>query len=242
MQERRRLIRWQINRQAKFRLEQAVSEAFCQLKDINCRGAQIVINTKLPEDAAFRLNLRLSQECSFEAEVWVAWHKVINGVNHYGLYFSKIQDADKQKIYNFIYALYPNDLKKERRAGQPPGQFQETGVNIKNYAGETERINDHRIFERFPVHYSARFLNLDNGNEGVAQTVDISAKGLGLVCDQELPIQTALEIWLQVPNKGEPLYLRGEVAWTKASGLTNFHFGVQLEKAALMGISRFLRP
>ena len=110
--------------------------------------------------------------------------------------------------------------------------------------GDTPRIGDedHRIFERFPVHCPARFLNLDNGNEGAAQTVDISAKGLGLSTDQELRVHTPLELWLDMPGKGEPLYLRGEVAWAKAEGLASYHFGVELEKAALMGISRLLRP
>ena len=242
MQERRRFMRWQINRQAKFRLEQAVQEAFCQIKDINYKGAQIVINTKLPEDVAFRLNLKLSQECSFEAEVWVAWRKVISGVNHYGLYFSKIKDADKNKIYDFVYTFFPNDLHKERLAGQYPAKVKEVTVDIKNAEGATEKIDDQRIFERFPVRYPVRILNLDNGNESAGQTVDISAKGLGLTCDQELSLRTPLEIWLQVPHKGEPLYLRGEVAWSKAVGSVNYHFGVGLEKAELMGISRFLRP
>ncbi|MCX5656704.1 MAG: PilZ domain-containing protein, partial [Candidatus Omnitrophica bacterium] len=113
MSEHRRFIRWQINRQAKFKLEQAVEEVFFQVRDINYKGVQVILNAKLPEDAAFRLNLRFSEECNFEAEVWVAWHKIVDGINHYGLYFSKIRDADKNKIYNFICTSYPNDLKEK---------------------------------------------------------------------------------------------------------------------------------
>ncbi len=240
MNERRRFTRWQVDRQAKFRLEQAVEDAFCQVKDINYKGAQVVLSAKLPEDAAFRLNLRLSDECSFEAEVWVAWRKVVDGINHYGLYFSKIRDVDKDKIYNFICEHYPNDLNEKWWTDEQAVKPAETGIVVKDYAMGTGSIEDHRIFERFPVHCPARFLNLDNGNEGAAQTVDISAKGLGLSCDQELLLHTPLEIWLQMPGKGDPLYVRGEVAWTKAEGLASYHFGVELEKAALMGISRFL--
>jgi len=241
MNEYRRFTRWQINRQAKFRLEQAVEECFCQIRDINYKGAQIILNVKLPEDAVFRLNLKLSEECNFDAEVWVAWRKVVDGINHYGLYFNKIRDSDKDKIYNFICAYYPNDLKEKWWVGEQVVQPEEIDIVVKDYTLESGNMEDHRIFERFPVHCPARFLNLDNGNEGVAQTVDISAKGLGLATDQELVLHTPLEIWLEMPGKGEPLYLRGEVAWTKTEGLDNYHFGVQLEKATLMGISHFLR-
>ena len=225
MSERRKFTRWQINRQAKFRLEQAVKEVFCQVKDINYKGAQVVLNVNLPEDAAFRLNLRLSETCNFDAEVWVAWRKIVDGVNHYGLYFSKIKDANKEKIYNFICTYYPNDLKEKWWVTEQTAESRQ----------------DHRIFERFPVHYPVRFLNLDSGNEGAGKTVNVSAKGLGLATDKKLNLHTSLEIWLQMPDKGEPLYIRGKVAWIKAEGLANYHFGVELENAALMGISRFLR-
>ena len=241
MSERRRFTRWQINRQAKFKLEQAVEETFCQIKDINYKGAQVILNVNLPEDAAFRLNLRLSETCNFDAEVWVAWRKIVDGVNHYGLYFSKIKDADKDKIYHFICAHYPNDLKEKWWVTEQAVKSEETNITVNNRVDKTESIEDHRIFERFPVHYPVRFLNLDNGDEVTGKTVDISAKGLGLATDQELHLHTPLEIWLQMPDKGEPLYIRGKVAWIKAEGLANYHFGVELENAALMGISRFLR-
>jgi len=242
MNERRRCPRWQINWQAKFRLEQTVEEAFCQIKDINYKGAQIILNTKLPEDTVFKLKLKLSDECSLDAEVWVAWRKIMAGVNHYGLYFSKIKDADKEKIFSFISAYYPSNFKDKCWEDEYSVKPQETTVVINTPVVRAGSTEDHRIFERFPVCCSARYLNLDNGNEGLAQTVDISAKGLCLVCEQELRPHTPLEIWLEMPGKGEPLYIRGEVAWTKAENLTTHHFGVELEKAALMGISRFMRP
>ena len=241
MQEHRKFTRWQVNRQAKFRLEQAVEEAFCQVKDINYKGAQVILNAKLPEDVAFRLNLRLSQECSFEAEVWVAWHKIVDGINHYGLYFSKIRDADKDKIYKFIHAYYPDDIKERWWGVEKAVKPEEIKIVAKDYAMGPGSIEDQRIFERFPLHCPVRFLNLTNGNEGLAQTVDISAKGLRLNCDQKMPLHAPLEIWLDMPEKGEPLYIRGAVAWTKAQGAANYDFGVELENAALMGISRFLR-
>ncbi len=101
-------------------------------------------------------------------------------------------------------------------------------------------MNDHRTFERFKREFSARFIGLD-GKENVAQTFDVSAKGLGLSTSQELESQANLEIWLDVPNSTDPLYTRGQVVWTRLAGTTGFRSGIEFEKVNLMGVSRLLR-
>lgn len=229
MQERRKLTRWQVDKSALLKFEQ--KESFCQLKDINCTGAQVALNTKLPQDVNFRLSLRLSENHTIAAKVWASWHKVINGINHYGLYFSEIKDADKDKINKFINTFYPNDDPRKVLEPEVVGADGEKGG---------EGMNDHRIFERFRKEFSARFIGLD-GKEGVAQTFDVSAKGLGLSTNQELESQADLEIWLDVPNSTDPLYTRGQVAWTRLAGKEGFLSGIELERADLMGISRLLR-
>jgi hypothetical protein len=245
MPERRTSVRWQINKRALLNFEPAASrkdpsrsslakvakELFCQLIDINRTGAQVTLNTKLPQDVTFKMSLRLSENNTIEAKVWAAWHKVINGSNHYGLYFSQINDADKDKISKFITTFYPNDnLDKTLQLGW---------VDVDKEKGG-EDMNDHRIFERFSKEFSARFIGLD-GKEGVARTFDVSAKGLGLSTSQELEQQANLEIWLDVPNSTDPLYTRGQVVWTRLANNGGFRSGVQLERADLMGISRLLR-
>ncbi len=231
MYERRRLTRWQINKRILLKLKQAANELYCQIKDINSVGAQVVLHTRLPLDTLFKISLRLSENYSIEAKVWVAWHKVVNGSNHYGLYFSEIKDADKTKINKFISAFYPNDDPEKIL-------WLETAEIQKKEGGED--MNDHRIFERFNKEFSARFIGLD-GAERVAQTFDVSAKGLGLSTSQALESRSNLEIWLDVPNSTDPLYTRGRVVWSRLAGQEGFHSGIELERADLMGISRLLR-
>ncbi len=230
MEEHRKLPRWEINRQGVLRTEQAAGDAFCQVKDISYKGARITLNTKLPLDTALRITLKLSENYTIDAEIWVAWHKVINGSNHYGVYFSKIKDADKEKIFKFISVFYPNDLKQKCWTGIPKIEVEKGG----------EDMNDHRIFERFGKKFSARFMGLD-GKEGVGQTFDVSAKGLGISTSQELESQANLEIWLDVPNSTDPLYTRGQVVWTRLASKGGFRSGIELEGADLMSISRLLR-
>lgn len=245
MNELRKLPRWQINQHAAFKLEQAVSQKvvvwpskakptkklLCQVKDINIRGAKIALNTKLPEDEAFRISLQLSKDCSIDAEVWVARSKVVNGINHYGLFFSKLKDVDKDKIYKFI---------NRYSSRNSPGQPWRPAVEAEKEKGG-EEMNDYRIFERFKKEFSTRFIGSD-GKETQAQTVDVSAKGLGLSTAKALECNTPLEIWLNVPNSTDPVYTRGQVVWSKLGGAAaSYRSGIELDRADLMGISRLLR-
>ena len=230
MLERRKLARCPVNQQGVLKLEQATKGSFCQIKNINVKGVEITLNTKLPQDSALKINLRLADNYTIDAEIWVAWHKVVNGINHYGIYFSKIKDADKDKIYKFINKYRSNDSKQK--------PWLETVESEKEKGGED--MNDHRIFERFQKAFSARFIGLD-GEEGQAQTFDISAKGLGLLTTKELESKAPLEIWLDVPNSTDPLYTRGQVVWSRLEGATGYRCGIELEKADFMGMSRLLR-
>lgn len=245
MYERRKLPRWQINKRALLKLRQvagqkavvwpqlakAANELYCQIKDLNCVGAQVILNTRLPLDTLFKMSLQLSDNYTIEAKIWVAWHKVINGSNHYGFYFSQINDADKDKINKFINVSYPH---------ADSGKMLGLGTVEIRERGGGEEMNDHRIFERFKKEFSARFIGLD-GKEGVAQTFDVSAKGLGLITSQELESQANLEIWLDVPHSTDPLYTRGQVVWSRLADQGSFRSGIELERADLMGISRLLR-
>ncbi|MFA5092511.1 MAG: PilZ domain-containing protein [Candidatus Omnitrophota bacterium] len=229
MKDHRKISRWQINQLVTLKVGEAPNEVYCQVKDINSKGVKITLNTKLPQGSKFKINLRLSESCTVDAEVWIAWHKVLNGVNHYGLFFSKIKDLDKDKIFKFVNMYRYGDLR----------QRPELDAHFEDDQGG-EEMNDHRVFERFQKQFSARFIGLD-GRERQAQTFDVSAKGLGLSTADKLESNTPLEIWLDVPHSTDPLYTRGQVVWTKLAGAMGYRSGVELERADLMGISRLLR-
>jgi len=230
MKERRKLARWQVNQHAALKLEQVPKELLCQIKDINSKGVEVTLNAKLPQDSQLKISLRLSENYTVEAEVWVSRHKVVNGVNHYGLYFSKIKDADKDKIYKFI------DMYRSDDSSQIPWM---ASLKVGEEKGG-DGMDDHRIFERFKKEFSARFISLD-GKEGQAQTFDVSAKGLGLSTPNKLESNTPLEIWLDVPGSTDPLYTRGQVVWSRLAGVTGYRSGIALERADFMGMSRLLR-
>ena len=102
-------------------------------------------------------------------------------------------------------------------------------------------FEDLRVFERFPVNLVMKYLDLGSNKEGQAQTMDISAKGIGVTTNAMLGLNTTVEMWLKVPDRGDPLYTRGEVVWSQMVSSNKYRSGVNLDKADLMGISRILR-
>ena len=108
MEERRRGFRWQIDRQAMVNLAGELSYTLCSVKDINYNGLQISLEQELPKDSSLKLGINFPDEFALEIEAGVAWHKN----NLYGLYFTKIKDKDKEKIYNFVYKNYRHQIDK----------------------------------------------------------------------------------------------------------------------------------
>lgn len=233
MYDRRRLNRWQLGRQAKIRLEGQDDFTDCYLSDLNFKGLRLACAHKLERDKYAKFTLELNEEFSFEVEVWVAWHKAFENRHLYGLYFSKIKDSDKERIYQFIQRYFPQRIKQL--------WWQETQEGKGGETMEEKKIDDRRVFARFAAGLPVRFLNPLSGKEGKAEAQDICAKGIGLVVEGALEPTTPLELWLDVPDKGEPLYSRGKVVWVKQESANFCRAGICLEKADLMGLSRVMR-
>jgi hypothetical protein len=229
MHDRRKLTRWCTNKEAKLKLEGAESFIEAHLLDINFRGIQISLRPKLPKDTTLKFKLVLAGGFELHVEGWIVWHRTINGHNIYGIYFTKLTDHDKEKIYKFVYQHAPHEISK----------LWWKDAAKKEKGGEI--MEDRRVFERFSVEFPMRYLDLTSGREGQARTCDISAKGVGLVADRELATRTPVEVWLQIPDRGEPLYTRGEIAWARKTEANVWRAGINLEKADLMGLSRVLR-
>ena len=230
MPTQRRYVRWILHKNAKFKIGPAGPPyTDCVITDLSFKGARINTHVKLPRDSFMQVTIILAENVVLNVEAWVVWHKTVDGINSYGLFFSKMHDHDKEKIYRFICSSYPNQLNEKRWC--EPSQEEKGGRDME----------DRRIFQRFSVERPLKFLDMESGSEGQAMTLDISAKGIGLVSGSELKPRAALEMWLDVTDKQEPIYTRGEVVWSKRTESGNFTSGINLEKANLMDLSRLLR-
>ena len=229
----RRYARWPINKEAQLRFAGVETVFDCYIKDISFMGLRISLAFKLPKDKFLRLIIVLSDKFILEIEAWVVWHKNVGGQNVHGIYFSKIPDSSKEDIFKFARYQCPDHINLRWWQGL---DVSEGGENMQ----QTEST-DKRIFARFPVRFSVRFLDRYSNREIQAQAKDICAKGVCMVTKEELKPGTPLEMWLEIPDRGEPLYARGEVAWSRSTGLEKCCAGVNLDKADLIGLSRVLR-
>ena len=234
MIDRRQVIRWQLKYEAKVKLEGREQYSDCRLLDINLKGMKLLCGSKLPKDNYIKFSLMLAPEFSFETEAWVVWQKSFEGKSLCGLYFHKIRDGDKERIYRFMFNNFPGQLQESWWQG--PGEKQEGGREMAE-AGFADR----RVFERFAAKFPVRCLDGLSGRELKAESADLSAKGICLAAAENLAVSLPLELWLEVPDQGEPFYARGEVAWCQPGQAGCFRIGVHLERADLMGVSRVLR-
>ncbi|MDD5156012.1 MAG: PilZ domain-containing protein [Candidatus Omnitrophica bacterium] len=228
MQEHRGSHRWQINWQAKVRVGDKEHLTDCHINDINLKGLRFTLTEQLAPDTFINLSLILTGDFVLNVEAWVAWHKTTEGLNTYGLYFNKIREADKERIGQFIQKNFPEEINR---------QWQSEAKQEKG----GERMQDKRIFERFPARFPLRFLDLKENKESDAEVFDVSAKGLGMVTREQLRPNSTLEMWLKIPDNGDPLYARGQVVWSRPQGLNAYRTGINLERANMMGLSRALR-
>ncbi|MFH1577717.1 MAG: PilZ domain-containing protein [Candidatus Omnitrophota bacterium] len=101
--------------------------------------------------------------------------------------------------------------------------------------------NDRRVFARIDKTLAVRLLASGQDKESNAQTVDISANGMGIESETKLSPQTQLEMWLELPDKKGSFYTRGEVVWSSSfTDKLKQRVGVHLEKAELFGLSPVL--
>ncbi len=104
-----------------------------------------------------------------------------------------------------------------------------------------DSAREKRDFARFSIDLRVQFLDAANNKKGEAQARDISAKGIGIYTNEALPPKTEIELWVQVPNREEPMYIKGRVVWTKEVENNKYRVGICLDRTDLIGVSHILR-
>ena len=114
MNEQRQLPRWQVKREAKVWLPQRQEFSHCVIEDINLKGMCASFSKKLPQEQPVNFSLSLDDNFEFvKLEVNLPWIREENGRYVYGMFFNKILDADKDRIYQYI-TCHCSDQFKDR--------------------------------------------------------------------------------------------------------------------------------
>jgi hypothetical protein len=102
------------------------------------------------------------------------------------------------------------------------------------------RFEDRRIFERFQLELPLSYSLPASQEKFYLHSHDISAQGLGVISDSELPCGAELNMSIRIPTLKKELPAQGKVTWSKRSG-ASFRAGLVLKKSKLMEISAILR-
>jgi len=106
---------------------------------------------------------------------------------------------------------------------------------------EKPSFKEKRAFTRFPIRISLNYFDSNSNKTLESETHDISAQGLGIITDEELPSGTYLQIILKMPDNGEQVSRKGKVIWSKNIYPPKYRAGVQLEEPKIKPISLILR-
>lgn len=100
---------------------------------------------------------------------------------------------------------------------------------------------ERRLFARIKIKMPLRFLNISDGMQGTAETIDISAEGVGFITKENLSVKSPLEMWLAIPQHDDPVHLEGEVVWSKIlEDKVQKRVGVHFKEERLLELSQIL--
>ncbi len=94
---------------------------------------------------------------------------------------------------------------------------------------------------RFLVAIPFKYVSANIKNINLTCTQNISGQGLGLISDEELPLNTPLIICLKVPDNGEEITLEAEVVWSMQIDASKYRCGLKLKSQPIKPIPLVLR-
>ena len=110
--EQRFLPRWDIYAKAKLRLEGQSEYTDCEVKNLNLKGLSMAIAQLLPQECT-RATLYFNENYFFDIDMAVVWHKQADGKQIYGLKFTRVRDADREKFVRMMRQDFPRYFEKK---------------------------------------------------------------------------------------------------------------------------------
>ncbi|MCX5701058.1 MAG: PilZ domain-containing protein [Candidatus Omnitrophica bacterium] len=101
----------------------------------------------------------------------------------------------------------------------------------------TEKREFVRFLIAIPLKYAKMGIKVINDSS----VCNISARGLGLIAAEELPVSSPIDVCLKIPDNGQEIPLEAEVVWSKPLGASKHIYGLSLKNAQIKPIPLVLR-
>jgi hypothetical protein len=102
-------------------------------------------------------------------------------------------------------------------------------------------FTERRAYPRFPIRISLSYLDPYSNLTVNTETYNISAIGLCMVTEKELPLDTCLEVCIHMDDNGEKIYRKGKVVWVEKCDSNKYKVGIKLDEQKLKPIPLVLR-
>jgi hypothetical protein len=113
MDERRQLPRWKINKEVKAWFPGTSDFSHCVIQDINLKGMGVSFHKPLALQGPMSMSFALEDSsCPIKIEAQIPWAMKGQGSYVYGLLFTKIDDEDKDRVYQYINANCYDQMRK----------------------------------------------------------------------------------------------------------------------------------
>ncbi|MFA5361928.1 MAG: PilZ domain-containing protein [Candidatus Omnitrophota bacterium] len=100
---------------------------------------------------------------------------------------------------------------------------------------------DRRARTRFPLALSVRCFDQQSRTEILSRTYDISAQGIGLLINEEVPLGAPVTVTITMPDTGEEIHVNGKFIWQKPVDAYCYRTGVELTGSCLKPVPIALR-
>jgi len=99
--------------------------------------------------------------------------------------------------------------------------------------------NERRVCTRFPVSVLVKCVS--KNQHMIAESFNISAKGLGLITNEELSCGSRVNMFVLTPGSGEKVAVQGRVVWAENFGFGKYKIGIALGHTELKPVTIVLR-
>jgi hypothetical protein len=108
-QERRLIPRWPVKASVQVRGVDGGAIFECDLLDINMKGFAVCFKGKYPPELT-TVTLVINGH-HFSVEITPVWHQQRSGADCYGFKFTRLREADRERLYHMMREEFPHVFK-----------------------------------------------------------------------------------------------------------------------------------
>ncbi|HOX55163.1 MAG: PilZ domain-containing protein [Candidatus Omnitrophica bacterium] len=106
MEEQRRYVRWPISQPVRFKIAETEEEGDCICRDLGPRGVGLELSEEILSESPLRLDIDLHEQGVLTATADIMWQKRIDDKIVVGLQFIHIPDANREKIFKYMFSNF----------------------------------------------------------------------------------------------------------------------------------------